>query len=112
MDDKKVALLPCPFCGSTDLWAKHLEGTIVNPAYAVVCDNCGAQSRYSDRDYIAAWNTRQPTDARIAREAVIEECARVAEAFNVTPAFDLPCTPFDRTEAIVSAIRNLKDQST
>jgi hypothetical protein len=40
------------------------------------------------------------------REAERERCARIAESFNVTPAFDLPCSPFDRTEAIAQAIRS------
>jgi hypothetical protein len=52
---------------------------------------------------------RPQTDAlKMAREDAIEACARVADAFNATPAFDLPCSPFDRTEAIAAAIRDLK----
>lgn len=41
------------------------------------------------------------------RRDALEEAAKVADRFNVTPAFDLPCTPFDRTEAIADEIRKL-----
>jgi hypothetical protein len=77
----------------------------VNPAYAVVCDNCGAQSRYSDGDYIAAWNTRQAqTDALIealevrlaeadtliekARSAMVFDQSWNVDAYILVPQFD------------------------
>jgi len=34
-----VALLPCPFCGGTDLWA----GVMSADSYGVSCRGCGAK---------------------------------------------------------------------
>ena len=52
-------LLPCPFCGAAEhLHIEHLEGTILHPAYRVLCDNCGASTGYTDKDCRADWNTR------------------------------------------------------
>lgn len=33
-----------------------------------------------------------------------ERDAVIARSFNATPAFDLPCSPYDRTESIAEAI--------
>ena len=52
-------LKPCPFCGSSDLLIEHMDGTILHPAYAVVCNYCGARSNYVDRgEHVAVWNRR------------------------------------------------------
>lgn len=52
-------LKPCPFCGeANNLIIEHMEGTIIHPAYQVRCDNCGASSGFTDRDWVGAWNTR------------------------------------------------------
>jgi len=48
--------------------------------------------------------------AEQARREGLEQAAVIAEGFNVTPAFDLPCSPYDRTEAIAQAIRAAKEQ--
>lgn len=46
--------------------------------------------------------------ARTALEAGMklqrERDAVIARSFNKTPAFDLPCSPYDRTESIAEAI--------
>jgi len=54
--------------------------------------------------------------AKVLADAIVaaeqrgrEQAAVIAESFNVTPAFDLPCSPYDRTEAIAAAIRNAKE---
>jgi Lar family restriction alleviation protein len=52
-------LKPCPFCGECEhLLIEHMPGTELHPAYAVVCDHCGARTDYTDRDWIGAWNQR------------------------------------------------------
>lgn len=52
-------LKPCPFCGSTDLHIEHMEGTVLHPAYAVICGYCSAQSNYVDRGaHVEVWNQR------------------------------------------------------
>lgn len=62
-------LAACPFCGDASrLLVEHLEGTILHPAYRVRCDNCGASTEYTDKDYASSWNRRTPAgeDARDA----------------------------------------------
>lgn len=53
-------LLPCPFCGEKEsLYVRHVEGTILHPAYFVACDNCGAQGATTDKgDHEKEWNAR------------------------------------------------------
>lgn len=54
-------LAACPFCGDASrLLVEHLEGTILHPAYRVRCDNCGASTEYTDKDYASSWNRRTP----------------------------------------------------
>jgi len=66
----KPELKPCPFCGDDNsLMVEHHKGTILRPSHRIVCDNCGASSRYTDRDYIAIWNTRPAPEAR-AKDAL------------------------------------------
>ena len=44
-------LLPCPFCGSTDVYA--------NPTvHWVTCKGCEAEGPYNRQSAIKAWNTR------------------------------------------------------
>jgi hypothetical protein len=88
-----------------DTWdePKHADEIDMRGKLHTAADRIEAQAAEIER------LRQSQTDAlKIAREDVIEVCARVADAFNATPAFDLPCSPFDRTEAIVAAIRNLK----
>lgn len=74
-----VELLPCPFCGSAEhLHVEHLEGTSIHPAYRVRCDFCGASTRYTDRDYRTAWNTR--TNVAPATTAKDAEAANALKA--------------------------------
>ena len=72
-------LKSCPFCGGAgadNFEILYCHGTILHPAYAVECGECGAMSRYSDIDHFAAWNRRTPTppsdDLRAAMEALRE----------------------------------------
>lgn len=57
--DQSAALLPCPFCGSTDK-----TGLTVGPApafWGVICYGCGCFfdcRADSDAEAIALWNTR------------------------------------------------------
>jgi hypothetical protein len=70
-DDKKVALLPCPFCGKIPSevvqWGWHGEGWVMDKEGWAV-RGCAHHTHGNSRDEaIAAWNTRQPqTDARVA----------------------------------------------
>lgn len=71
-------LKPCPFCGETEhLMVQHLEGTVLHPAYRVICDNCGASSAYTDQDHVAVWNLRAPDP----RDEVIRGLVEAAEPF-------------------------------
>jgi hypothetical protein len=66
-----VRLLLCPFCQSKNIdptgWASTDRS---GPA----CDDCGATA-----ETVEIWNTRH-TPSAVDREAVIEECAKVADA--------------------------------
>ncbi len=56
-------LTPCPFCGDAEhLLREHLEGTVLHPAYRILCDNCGASSGFTDKDAAAGWNRRADND--------------------------------------------------
>lgn len=79
-----VALKPCPFCRSSNLIVEHMDGTILHPAHRVRCDDCGACSRYTDRDFIAAWNTR--ADAAPTPKA--DEIEAVARAMCLEGGFN------------------------
>jgi hypothetical protein len=58
-------LLPCPFCGDTEsLYEKHLEGTVIHPAWKIVCDNCGASTGYTDIDWKDDWNERLTVESK------------------------------------------------
>ena len=47
-------LLPCPFCGSSDLGDPNFECD-----YGIQCNDCGAMHGHEDRDEaIRLWNTR------------------------------------------------------
>lgn len=63
LEDKLTSqnkLNPCPFCGNKeDFETDHLDGTILHPAYRILCGYCGASTRYSDHgDHEEIWNTR------------------------------------------------------
>ena len=88
-------LLPCPFCGEGEhLLVEHLEGTILHPAHRIRCDNCGASTGYTDRDFRADWNARacvsSATEAlRAERDlfraeaiALAKDAERLAEALR------------------------------
>ena len=52
--EPKVELLPCPFCGSSDLGDPNFECD-----YGIQCNSCGAMHGHEDRDEaIRLWNTR------------------------------------------------------
>jgi hypothetical protein len=76
-DTKKVALLPCPFCGEipseVKQWGWHGKGLVMDKEGWAVRVCCPPHTHGNSRDEaIAAWNTRQPqTDAlKVAREAL------------------------------------------
>jgi hypothetical protein len=69
-----MQLEPCPFCGEGEhLLVEHLEGTILHPAHRIRCDNCGASTGYTDRDFRAFWNARACVSS--ATEALRAEVA-------------------------------------
>ena len=69
MDEGRVA--PCPFCGHASATRKHLDGTILHPAFQYECDHCGAVAPWSDQgDELDLWNERasltlSPQDAQL-----------------------------------------------
>jgi len=103
------ALKPCPFCRRSNLIVEHMDGTILHPAHRVRCDDCGACSRYTDRDFIAAWNTRAdaaPTPKADEVEAVaraIEDQLTAEDGWMVgTPALSSMCHDF--AQATIAAL--------
>ncbi|WP_395326920.1 Lar family restriction alleviation protein [Novosphingobium sp. BL-8H] len=78
-------LMPCPFCGSSDIDANGwMSETSTGPA----CDDCGASAGQVSNDHAAnvtAWNTRQPTPAA----DVVETVARAADILDQYAAFIL-----------------------
>lgn len=64
MTELREALLPCPFCGSSNIDA---EGWASVTAKGPACDNCGASAGIVSDDHsvnIAAWNNRaHPVEA-------------------------------------------------
>jgi Lar family restriction alleviation protein len=85
--EREAVLLPCPFCGSTNIDA---EGWASTNSSGPACDDCGASAGSTLADTpeanIAAWNKRQPqTDAlKVARDAAIEECALLVEGMGTS----------------------------
>ncbi len=76
-DAPAPTLEPCPFCGSSG--ALHDNDWCEPPMWSVHCTagDCFASVReaVTPADAIAAWNRRSLPN----RDAVVEECARVAE---------------------------------
>ena len=73
-----AALLPCPFCGSTEdapleevVHVSMSEHDWRNPSWTVQCDNCTATMGSSDteEEAIDAWNTRT-TDRQALRDEI------------------------------------------
>lgn len=90
-------IAPCPFCGADCIVITANEND-----FAAACGFCRSfgPRNVSRNDAIAAWNTRHPPSIR---NAVIEECAKVAESHDDQPAnHDGTCA-----ENIVQAIRAL-----
>lgn len=68
-------LLPCPFCGGSDLFVDTIDGSLPpQTGQTIWCEDCTAKASYGD------WNTRQPAQSDALREVVIEECAKALEA--------------------------------
>ena len=79
-------LKPCPFCGALpqvtptynggqSVTIPHVHGCAIEELSGVLCDTAEALSKFT-----AKWNAR--TDHTALREAVIEECAKVAEEWD------------------------------
>ena len=52
-------LLPCPFCGSTELLGDFYINRNLHESYAIFCTNCDATLRgYTKSEVIDAWNSR------------------------------------------------------
>lgn len=101
---KPPKLKPCPFCEENDqemLLIEQLGGTIIHPAFRVVCDNCGASTCYTDRgDHIAAWNNRIPDPAVQALVEAAREVYRISERDHVAwRKLSEALAAFDKTQA-------------
>ena len=68
-------LLPCPFCWANEgLYVQRMDGTILHPAYRVVCDNCAASTGYTDGGkHVEAWNTRPGVTVAEAAKVLLED---------------------------------------
>jgi Lar family restriction alleviation protein len=77
---------PCPFCGETHVTATETRDGPVRPV-SVTCWSCGASSDVYPNadDAITAWNRRPAQPAVPARDAIVEECARVADSYKKSP---------------------------
>lgn len=97
----KIDLLPCPFCGETDL---HLESFSGFGADVVICRGCLAtfsqQEITCEEDLIKAWNTRAsgwiPCSDRMPKEDGEYLCVSNGE-FKILPYRngEFYCTCFD-----------------
>lgn len=67
-------LLPCPFCGGTDIELSHYPTyDVAHPdVYEILCPDCGGRGGegWTEAEAIAAWNTRAE---RTCRETTIDE---------------------------------------
>ena len=100
-EDPKPALLPCPFCGGTDLSLEDARDFIS-------CGTCWTEGPVTlgagTAHNIERWNARATLDAAIAqaRRDALEEAARVCD---VTPPY-----PFRASIEAAHAIRALADK--
>ncbi len=85
MSDKRVELLPCPFCGCADPWTGASPNSLP-PAYTVFCSDVICMATVEGRTARRAalvWNRREMTLTAVTtpdlaeRLAVAEERARV-----------------------------------
>jgi Lar family restriction alleviation protein len=92
--DFDAQLLPCPFCGKSDLFVEREDFT----SSYVMCNDCSARGPAGCQDgddeetpgkdaAERIWNNRAPQPFGAARstprDSVIEECARTAEVYGV-----------------------------
>lgn len=62
--DQSVVLLPCPFCGSTELNGPHISeyvGDSYSPSWWVDCEECPGGMEVKGKDVqslVDAWNKR------------------------------------------------------
>lgn len=88
-----AALLPCPFCGSTEdapleevVHVSMSEHDWRNPSWTVQCDNCTATMGSSDteEEAIDAWNTRT-TDRQTLRADIIDRYENTLRSLDDAP---------------------------
>ncbi len=58
-NSKKCELLPCPFCGSTNIIINEGDYGLNYQDYYVCCDNCDCRTMEQRKKFaIEDWNTR------------------------------------------------------
>ena len=81
-------LLPCPFCGSTELLGDFYINRNLHESYAIFCTNCDATLRgYTKSEVIDAWNSRaEPigNSDELKRFTTAELVAELSKRDNVT----------------------------
>lgn len=89
LNEKARELLPCPFCGSSDIGERHVVTYSVDSSYNMFgCDQCLAGFEEGDA---TEWNRRAEL-TRLRAQVTDEMVERAVAAFGERDGF----VPFDR----------------
>ena len=79
--DSLIELLPCPFCGSTEL---VLDNLVDDYDYSVSCGECEVQqlANYPKDIAVARWNTRAP-ESTSPRQFAAKELSRLLDTWHI-----------------------------
>lgn len=97
LNEKARELLPCPFCGSSDIGERHVVTYSVDSSYNMFgCDQCLAGFEEGDA---TEWNRR----AELTRLRAQVTDAYVEAVWNALPADDIPTLTRRKLRAALTA---------